>query len=100
MSPFDLRTEIKKLSFQTLEQVQARKAQIIERQRLSKLPTTEIREAIAASGPKPNRYHPYELLDPNMTADELKKVLRSYRAKEFLRRFSAAQLNDRLFGRG
>jgi hypothetical protein len=100
MSPFDLRAEIKKLSFQSLEQVQARKAQIIERQRLSKLPTAEIREAIAASRPAPGRYHPYETLPADMTADELKKILRSYRANEFLRRFSAAQLNDRLFGRG
>jgi hypothetical protein len=100
MTPFDLRTEIKKLSFQSLEQVRARREQIVERQRLDKMSVTQIREEQKAAQPKQHRYFPYELLPAEMTADELKKVLRSYRANEFLRRFSAAQLDDRLFGRG
>jgi hypothetical protein len=99
MNSFDLRAEIKKLSLQSLEQVQARKAQIIERQRLSKLPTTEIREEIAASRPAPGRYHPYDTLPPEITANELKTILRSHKANLYLRRYGAEQLNDKLFGR-
>lgn len=99
MSPFDLRTEIKKLSFQTLEQVQVRRAQIIERQRLVKLPSSQIRQAVAASRPALGRYHPYDTLPVEITATELKVILRSYKANSYLRRFGAAQLNDKLFGR-
>ena len=100
MTPFDLRNEIKKLSFQTLQQVQARKQQIIERQRLDKLPLSQIREEVAASRPALGRYHPYDTLPPELTATELKTILRSYKANSYQRKFGAAQLNDRLFGRG
>jgi hypothetical protein len=58
MSPFDLRAELKKVSFQSLEQVHARKAQIIERQRLSKLSSTAIKQELAASRPRDERRYP------------------------------------------
>jgi len=98
MSSLDLRSELKKLSFWSLEQVQARKQQIIERQRLSKLSSTAIKQELAANRPKLNRYHPYEEL-PEMTASDLKAVLRSYKSNSYLRRYGAEQLNDKLFGR-
>jgi len=98
MSPQDLRSELNKLSLWSLEQVQARKQQIIERQRLSKLSSADIKQELAANRPKPNRYHPYEEL-PEMTASDLKAVLRSYKSNSYLRRYGAEQLNDKLFGR-
>ncbi len=99
MSPLDLRSELKKLSFWSLEQVQARKQQIIERQRLSKLSSAVIKQELAANRPGPGRYHPYDTLPPELTVNELKTILRSYKANSYLRRFGAEQLNDKLFGR-
>src|SRR6266481_1493150 len=80
MSPLALRAEIKKLSFWSLEQLKARKAQITERQRLSKLPVAEIKQEIAASRPAQSRYFPYDTLPADLTATELKTILRSYKA--------------------
>jgi hypothetical protein len=100
MSPFDLAAELKKLSFWTVPQLQARKQQIRERQRLHKFSVDEIRKEVAASRPQPHRYHPYDLLPRDVTATELKRILASSSARQYVRRFGTLQLNDRLTQRG
>jgi hypothetical protein len=96
---FTLKAEENKLKHFSLEALRVRRDEIVEKQRLSKLSVTQIRQEQAAAQPKTHRYHPYELLDPQITADGLKKILRSSEARMYLRRFGSAQLNDRLFGR-
>jgi hypothetical protein len=100
MTPSDLASELKKLSFWTVPQLRARKQQILERQRLSKFSADEIRKEVAASRPQPHRYHPYDLLPGEVTATNLKKILGSGSARQYVRRFGTTQLNDRLAQRG
>jgi hypothetical protein len=98
MSPLDLKSELGKLQFWSVEQVIARKQQIVERQRLSKMAVPQIKQELEAGRPKLHRYHPYDQL-PDITAADLKKILRTHEARVYLRRFGSAQLNDRLLGR-
>jgi hypothetical protein len=112
MSPFDLRTEIKKLSFQTLQQVQARRAQIIERQRLVKLPSSQIKQELKASRPKALRYPPYENLGEYITPRGSVQSVRCdsayllnlvktnfYEYRYLVDRFGSAQITARQQGR-
>jgi hypothetical protein len=112
MSPFDLRTEIKKLSFQTLQQVQARRAQIIERQRLAKLPSSQIKQELKASRPKALRYPPYENLGEYITPRGSVQSVRCdsayllnlvktnfYEYRYLVDRFGSAQITARQQGR-
>lgn len=93
MSRFDLKIELSKLSHQTLEQVQARKAQIIERQRLSKLSVSQIKAELDAARPAPKVVH----LPEEITREKI-HAMQSWEVRNLVKKYGSA-VNDRLFGR-
>jgi hypothetical protein len=97
MSPFDLKIELGKLKYQSKDQLIARRNQIIERQRLSRLSSSEIRAEIKASRPQPQRFEGYATLPSEFDA----KYLRGLTAFEFRRaiaKYSSPQIDARLRG--
>jgi hypothetical protein len=89
-------TERKKMSFWTVEQLRSRLNEIIEKQRLQKLSSGQIRQELQASRPQPTRvvlpaeYTKERLMDRNFPTSEFKNLIRT---------FGADACNDRLNGR-
>jgi hypothetical protein len=101
MSPLDIKTEIGKLKYQGLDAAKARKTQIEERQRLSKLSVPAIRKEIVEARPKPHKYMPYDLLPPpsELPAADLVRMLKTGDARKIVRKHGSDQINDRIFNR-
>jgi hypothetical protein len=92
--PHDLKTEISRLRFQTLEQVQARRQQIIEERRLRKMSATAIKDELQASRPVPKaQFLPVEITKETIHA------MPSGQIRELIRKYGASTVNSRLFGR-
>jgi hypothetical protein len=95
---FDLASERKRLSTNQfdVQKLEARKADILEKQRLNKFSTTELREQLANQRAANAPQRP--VLPPEITAAVIKK-LPPAGIKDLIHRFSAVAVNDRLFGR-
>jgi len=93
-----LQNERKRLhTFQT-DVLISRRDEILQKQRLQKMSVPEIRREQAANKPTPSRWYPHEDLPANTTAEDVKKALRSWDARSWVRRFGTRQLNAKLFG--
>lgn len=92
--PHDLKTELTKLRFQSLEQVQARKAQIIEERRLRKMSATAIKDELQAGRPVPKA----KVLPPEITKKHINEM-RSFEIRQLIKEYGPNTVNDRIFGR-
>jgi hypothetical protein len=90
--PHDLRTELTKLRFQSLEQVQARKVQIIEERRLRKMNVSAIKDELQAGRPVPKA----QILPVEITKDKI-HAMPSGQIRELINKYGASAVNDRLF---
>ena len=97
-SDHDLSVFKKKAQFMSEADLTTRLEEVVYAQKTAKQNAGQIRQELEANRPALGKYHPYDTLPP-ITADNLKAILRSHRANEYLRRFGAIQLNDVLFGR-
>jgi hypothetical protein len=92
--PHDLKTELTKLRFQSLEQVQARRQQIIEERRLRKMSATAIKGELQAGRPVPKA----QILPVEITKETI-HAMPSGQIRELIRKYGASTVNNRLFGR-
>jgi hypothetical protein len=92
--PHDLKTELTKLRFQSLEQVQARKVQIIEERRLRKMNVSAIKHELQAGRPGPKA----QILPVEITKETI-HAMPSGQIRELIRKYGASTVNNRLFGR-
>jgi hypothetical protein len=95
---FDLATERKRMTANQWDvtKLEARKADILEKQRLNKFSAPELREQLANQRAANAPQRP--VLPPEITAAVVKK-LPPAGIKDLIHRFSVVAVNDRLFGR-
>ncbi len=95
--PHDRKTELTKIRFQSLAEVQARKSQILEERRLRPMSATAIRKELQDARPKPQA----KVLPPEITKEKI-HAMSSHEIRKLIRDNGpngASVVNDRLFGR-
>jgi len=93
--PYELKAEIARCGHMSLEQVIARRDQIIARRKMSQMSTTDLRKIVSDSRPATQT----KTLPPEITADVIRKAS-SNQIRQWIRTTSAQTVNNRLFGRG
>jgi hypothetical protein len=83
-----------KLAFFDKQQLLARRNDILDRQRLNKIPVAELKAQVKAA-----HTHDREVLPPEYTAEKLRHHTSSRELKFLIQRYSLATVNDRLAGR-
>jgi hypothetical protein len=91
-------TEIKKMAFWSQESLQARLAEILEKQRLHKLSGSEVREQLAQQRVAQQPVAARKILPDEFTRSRIHSM-RSDEIKALIRNWGADATNDRLFGR-
>jgi hypothetical protein len=90
----DLKNQKSKLRFMTKTEIRARRDEIVEKQRLSKLSSTAIRQELKANRPVLQ----VKVLPAHITKAAI-HAMDSNQVRRLIREYTAAVVNNRLFGR-